>query len=97
MLSGYISGLGLPGPVSVVAVIALAINLAANLLLIPRFGIEGAALASLLSYTVHASLTVAVASRLSGARARDFVLIGAADVRRVVDRLLGLLPGRRAA
>jgi O-antigen/teichoic acid export membrane protein len=97
VLSGYISGLGLPGPVSVIAVTALAVNLVANLILIPRLGIPGAALASLISYSIHAALTIGLASRLAGARYGDFLLVGAPDVRRLLERLAALRPGRRPA
>jgi O-antigen/teichoic acid export membrane protein len=87
VLSGYISGLGRPEPVGVIAVIALCVNLAVNLVLIPPLGIAGAALASMISYSVHALLTIGLASRLSGARPLEFVTPGRAELRRLVDRL----------
>ncbi len=90
VVSGYISGLGYPGPVSVVATVALATNLVLNVVLIPPFGIAGAALASMISYAAHAILSVGIASRLSGAPIRDFLLPGGAEVHRLVDRLAGL-------
>jgi O-antigen/teichoic acid export membrane protein len=66
VMTSYISGRGRPGPVSIGAAVTLALNLAANVLLIPRFGIVGAAAASLLSYTAMAVMMVVVACRVSG-------------------------------
>jgi O-antigen/teichoic acid export membrane protein len=94
VLSGYISGLGLPGPVSAIAGAALGVNLVANLVLIPPLGIAGAALSSLLSYGAHAALTIGLASRLSGAPMGDFVRPGRAELRGLRDRLGALRPRR---
>ena len=96
VLSGYISGLGRPGVVSVVAGTALAVNLILNLVLIPPLGITGAALASMTSYAAHAVLTIGLASRLSGARYREFIQPGRAELRLLVDRLMALWQRRRA-
>jgi O-antigen/teichoic acid export membrane protein len=52
VLGGYLNGLGLTGVTSVIHVTAFVINVAVNLLLIPTFGILGAAAASLVSYSV---------------------------------------------
>ena len=97
VLSAYISGLRRPEPVSVIAVIALVVNVAVNLLLIPLFGIVGAALASLTSYCVHAILTIGLASRLSGARPAEFVLVGRAEVDGLIDRISAIRPRSRTA
>jgi O-antigen/teichoic acid export membrane protein len=94
VLSGYISGLGRPEPVGVIAIVALGVNLAVNLFLIPPLGIAGAALASMISYSLHATLTVWLASRLSGARVLDFVTPGRAEIHRLVERLAGFWPRR---
>ncbi len=74
VMTSYIAGRGRPGPVSVGAAIALALNLAANVILIPQYGIVGAAAASLLSYTFMGALMVVVACRLSGHSILDLVL-----------------------
>jgi Na+-driven multidrug efflux pump len=92
VLSGYISGLGRPEPVGVIAITALGVNLLINLVLIPRLGIAGAALASMISYCLHALLTVMLASRLSGARPAAFVTPGREEVRILLDRLASLRP-----
>jgi O-antigen/teichoic acid export membrane protein len=66
VMTSYISGRGRPGPVSVGAAITLVLNLGANIVLIPRYGIVGAAAASLLSYTAMAVMMVAMTCRISG-------------------------------
>ena len=66
VMTSYISGRGKPGPVSVGSAITLFLNLAANVILIPTYGIVGAAAASLLSYTALAVMMIAVACRMSG-------------------------------
>lgn len=65
VLTSYIAGRGRPGAISVGATIALALNLAANIYLIPQWGIVGASAASLLSYTALALMMLVVACRLS--------------------------------
>jgi O-antigen/teichoic acid export membrane protein len=96
VLSGYISGLGRPEPVGIIAMVALGVNLVVNVVLIPPLGIAGAALASMISYSLHATLTVWLASRLSGVPALEFVTPGRAEVRRLVERLASLRPNRAA-
>jgi O-antigen/teichoic acid export membrane protein len=83
IMTSYIGGRGRPGAISVGATIALVFNLAANLVLIPTLGIVGAALASLLSYTILAALMLAVACRLSRHSPLDLVLPRMEDARAV--------------
>ena len=72
VLSRYITGRGRPGTGTLILVAGLALNIGANLVLIPAYGIRGAAAASSLSYFVTAALTLVVFHRLSGPRlARD--------------------------
>ena len=59
VVSGYISGLGLPLAVARASLANLGINVIANVILIPIIGIAGAALASLISYAGHATIMVA--------------------------------------
>jgi O-antigen/teichoic acid export membrane protein len=66
VMTSYIAGRGRPGPISVGAALTLGLNLVANVILIPQYGIVGASLSSLVSYTVMAVLMVAVACRISG-------------------------------
>lgn len=84
VLSGYISGLGRPGAATIAAAIAMVVNLVANLLLVPIAGISGAAAASLISYTLHAVIMAAFASRVSGLPMRAFIVPGRAEAARVL-------------
>jgi len=81
VLTSYIGGRGRPGAISVGATVALASNLAANLYLIPRWGIVGASASSLLSYTALAVMMLVVACRLSGLSPFAIVVPGMAEVR----------------
>jgi O-antigen/teichoic acid export membrane protein len=77
----YVSGLGLTGRTSVATVLGFGINLVANVILIPRFGIVGAAAASLISYTASALAITLIASRLSSAPLARFWVPRPADAR----------------
>jgi len=91
VLSSYISGLGLPAPVATASVISLVINVAANLLLIPAWGIVGASAASLISYTVQAVILLGMAVRLTHRGPAAFLIPGREEVRRLRDGVTGLL------
>lgn len=81
---------------------ALAINVIANLILIPPLGATGAALASLVSYTSYAVLAIAFQRRVSGVKWFDLAprpsdlasLATAWDPRRLARRLTHLRPRR---
>ncbi|HYM83427.1 MAG TPA: polysaccharide biosynthesis C-terminal domain-containing protein [Candidatus Dormibacteraeota bacterium] len=106
VLASYISGRGRPTPVSIAAVVALAVNIAANLVLIPRLGIVGASAASLISYTTHAGMMLTIASRLSGQSPWSIVVPGRVEfarlgsaaraIARIVATRLAALSGGRA-
>lgn len=66
----------------VAAGVALAVNAGSNLVLIPRFGIVGAALSTAISYSLAAGILLTVFVRESGWRVRDTVLVGADDLAR---------------
>jgi O-antigen/teichoic acid export membrane protein len=95
VLSSYVNGLGLPQRVAFVSSAALAINLVANLLLIPAFGFRGAATASLISYAAHAGMLLFVTSRLSHHSPLAYILPTAAEWQRLRSGLGEL--GRRAS
>ena len=84
VLSSYISGVGRPLPVALVAVLALATNVAANFVLIPAFGILGASAASVISYTVNTALLVALVSRLTRRPPHALLIPTMAEVRRLI-------------
>jgi Na+-driven multidrug efflux pump len=60
---------------------AFVLNILVNLVLIPRFGIVGAATASLISYTVSSVVFTAIAARLAHVRVIDFWLPRLSDLR----------------
>ncbi|HYM09356.1 MAG TPA: oligosaccharide flippase family protein, partial [Bryobacterales bacterium] len=66
--SAYLSGVGMVHINAAVAAAGLALNVALNLLLIPRYGISGAAVASSLTYWAQAIALIAAVSRLTHAR-----------------------------
>jgi O-antigen/teichoic acid export membrane protein len=83
VLAGYLSGIGLPLSVAGASGANLAINLAANIILIPLLGIVGAALASVISYASHATILVLRASTLSRRRPVEYVIPTRAEFRRL--------------
>lgn len=87
VLSGYIGGLGLPLHVARASLVNLVVNVMANVILIPVLGIAGAALASLISYTVHATMLAIIASRLARRPTLEYVVPTSAEVRRLADGL----------
>ena len=98
VLTSYLSGISELRAITIAAVAALVANLVANLLLIPPFGIVGAAASSLLSYTLNAALMVAAASKAAGVPAADFVVPRGEDFRRLLllaHRVLGAMAARR--
>lgn len=80
VLTDYISGLGRTGVTSVIYVGAFVVNVAVNLVLIPRFGIVGASTASLISYSTAALAATVVAARLADASLLDFWLPTRGDI-----------------
>lgn len=71
---------GDPGLNSMLAGLALVVNVALNLLLIPRLGIKGAALASSASYSLLFALWLAVLRYRDGVRLRDLLAPRRSDV-----------------
>jgi hypothetical protein len=71
---------------------------AANLILIPRFGINGAAASSSISYACTAIVSLAVFRRLSGRGWAETLVIQPSDIRalrRAGEALVERLRGRR--
>jgi O-antigen/teichoic acid export membrane protein len=95
VLSGYAAGLGRTTTTSIVSVAALIANVALNIALIPVFGIVGAALASLLSYSFAAVTFSIIAARLADTPLRQFWIPRPDDVRFVASTLVAL--ARRVA
>ncbi|MBA3851740.1 MAG: polysaccharide biosynthesis C-terminal domain-containing protein, partial [Chloroflexi bacterium] len=72
-----------------VLLIGLLLNVVANALLIPRFGIMGAAMSSSFSYTVTALLMVVAFHRLSRQPLRATLVVRRSDIRRLIERMSG--------
>ena len=89
--AGYVTGIGRPGIIAAIGLVSLATNVIANLLLIPRLGIVGAAAASLVSYSLSSLLMTAAAARLSGSSIWSFWVPRRDDIRVLVVNGLGLL------
>jgi O-antigen/teichoic acid export membrane protein len=83
VLASYTAGVGRPLPTAVAAVVALTLNIVANLILIPRWGIVGASASSLISYTCHAAILLVMASRMARVSPLAFVLPRAAEFARL--------------
>ncbi|HYN70232.1 MAG TPA: polysaccharide biosynthesis C-terminal domain-containing protein [Candidatus Eisenbacteria bacterium] len=92
VLTSYLSGIERLAPVTTAAVASLGVNLGANLVLIPAFGIVGAAAASLVSYTAYAVLMIKFASDASSCSWRDFLVPQTGDVRRLASSIVRLRP-----
>ncbi len=99
VLTRYITGRGRPATTTAIMLIGLAINIGSNLLLIPRLGINGAALSSSISYGLTALMTLVVFVRISGRGWAETLVVRPSDVRavgRAVRPMIDRLRGRRA-
>ncbi len=88
---GYVTGIRMPAITSYVNIFAFAINIIANLILIPRFGIVGASAASLISYTISSIVFTTIAARLADARVLDFWIPRTSDIRFIVAMSISLM------
>lgn len=96
ILSRYITGRGRPGTGTLILVAGLAVNVACNLILIPVYGINGAAASSSMSYVLTAALTLVVFHRVSDRGWLETLVIRRSDLAALnrtgwalVDRLRG--------
>jgi O-antigen/teichoic acid export membrane protein len=80
ILSRYLTGRGRPGTGTLILLLGLAANIIANLVLVPRFGIVGAAAASSISYGITALVILVVFIRVSGAGVAETLVIRPSDV-----------------
>lgn len=90
ILTDDLAGRGKPEYRSVSASVALAFTLVLDILLIPLFGITGAAAASTLAYVVAAVVSFSLYRQTTGARLSDVLLIRPADARLLYRAALAL-------
>ena len=98
ILSRYIVGRGRPGTGTLILVAGLAANIVSNLLLIPPFGINGAAASSSISYILTAALTLVAFRKLSGRGVIETLVVRRSDLvalRRTGLAAIDRLRGRR--
>jgi Na+-driven multidrug efflux pump len=89
VVTGNLRGRGRPGTSSAIAGATVCITLLLDLLLIPRFGVAGAAVASVCAYTFYGVVGVWALSRVSGLSVRSLVIPTRTELARY-----GRLPGR---
>jgi O-antigen/teichoic acid export membrane protein len=87
VLLQYALGVGAPGRYTGVLIAGLVVNVTANIVLVPRLGLVGAAAASSISYFVTALFAVWLFSRLSGRPWQAAVVLRRGDLSLVRDAL----------
>ena len=92
-LAADLKGRGRPGVVSAATGVGAAVTVIADLVLIPRLGIEGAAVASALAYAVTALVLLGCYRRVTGGRSLA-LLPCASDLRDLVGVVRRTLPHR---
>lgn len=81
VLANELAGRGKPYIGTIAAVISLAVNIPLNIILIPEIGIEGAALASSISYSVAALVVVIAFVKISKVNWVDIIVLKREDLR----------------
>jgi uronate dehydrogenase len=93
--SFFMFQVGRPSIVTIVNAVMIVAQLVACLLLVPRFGLSGAAFASSLTYVLGAVINTACFCRITSYKAADVWLPKGSDVRAVLDPLARALRPRR--
>jgi O-antigen/teichoic acid export membrane protein len=94
LLSSDLLARGYPRVILWAGLASLIANVALNVVLIPRYGINGAALATTVSYTLNALVVFAAFFNITGVGPRSLLLPGARDVRLLLDGARTLLTRR---
>jgi O-antigen/teichoic acid export membrane protein len=80
VLNSYLNGIGRPTLPSVVSWVMFLVNVPVNVLLIPKWGLIGAALASTFSYSIGMFITVFIFSEITKIDLRDLFIIRRDDL-----------------
>lgn len=80
MLAGDLVGRGLPRYSMITSMLAFFLNVGINLVLIPRFGILGAAIASSITHAFAGLMFLYYFVRVSGVRVRDILILKRRDL-----------------
>lgn len=91
VLGNELAGRGKPIINTYISITSLVVNVPLNFLLIPVLGISGSALASTVSYTVSAILTLVYFSRVSDNKILDLIIIKKSDIELYKGLLTGFL------
>jgi O-antigen/teichoic acid export membrane protein len=83
--TAYLTGTGHPFDATKAIGVNFAVNVGANVLLIPRIGIAGAALASTISYSVSCALTLWYFTRRTGAKLSHLLVPRREDIRTIIE------------
>jgi O-antigen/teichoic acid export membrane protein len=90
VISAYVAGVGRPGLNAMVSLLGVAVTVPLDLLLIPRLGISGAALASTLSYSISTIATLVVFSRIGATSLTSALRPRRSDISMLTTFLQGL-------
>jgi O-antigen/teichoic acid export membrane protein len=85
ILASYVFSQGKPLINSYITLASLAVTLVADFILIPPFGVEGAAVASSLAYSAHLVFSLVMYRRISGQRISEALLVRGSDMRLYLD------------
>ena len=91
VVAGYFAGMGRPHLNMFVSIVSLTVTIPLDILLIPRWGITGAAIASTASYTMSSVISAMLFSRLTGVSIRNLMILERDDlhlIRAIIDRIL---------
>ncbi|HZP25845.1 MAG TPA: oligosaccharide flippase family protein, partial [Dehalococcoidia bacterium] len=80
VLSSSLAARGMPEASLYGGILSFPVTIGLGFLLIPRLGIEGAAIASVCAYTVNATVILVLFLRVTGRSIADILLIGRGDI-----------------
>jgi stage V sporulation protein B len=90
VLADDLNGRGRPELASALSVASLVVSLTAGIILIPNHGINGAAMATSLGYSVQACLALALYQQVVGGDWRDAVMLQRSDLTQLLKRISSL-------